>query len=172
VTTEKRPVLFILDVAAVGLHGEAFAFGLLRVENGKVAGAALAWCPSGEADGEPGARGWVTANIEPALRQTAPQPTQRTPAQLREHFWTLWKGHGEHGAQLMIDEPWPAEANFLSACVRDRPEDGTWLEVVPILDVATLRHAGLVARSATPAPFSPIENVRTTWSTVRDWWRS
>jgi len=165
----NRLPLLIFDVESVGLHGEGFAFGMVYVENGEITEEALAWCHPNEADGNPAGRQWVAENVVPLLVKATGTPTHGTPRDLRDEFWTLWRGAAEkYQAQLMADVCWPVEANWLSACIRDDAIAREWLGPYPLLDAGTLRAAGLA--TAAEDVHDPLEDARATWLSIREWW--
>lgn len=126
-------LLMFLDVESIGLHGEGFAVGWVVVNAAGEPQEAQCWsCPPNSAEGSTSDRAWVAANVPPLA------VTHGSPTALRAAFWSAWLGWRERGAWLVADCPWPVEANFLSACVRDQGPSAHWKGPYPLLDVSTL----------------------------------
>jgi hypothetical protein len=114
---------FVFDVESDGLHGEAFAYGFVVVDD---TGADVEITDA-----------WVREHVVPAN----PRATCGTRREVRLKFWDAWVRWKERGAVMVADCAWPVEARFLAACVDDyplgRPRDGPY----PLHDVATMRLA-------------------------------
>jgi hypothetical protein len=129
----KPDFLMFFDVESIGLHGEGFAVGWVVVDAAGELQEEQRWaCPSEAATGEASDRDWVAANV-PALAVT-----HDSPIALRAAFWAVWQVWRERGACLVADCPWPVEAGFLSACVKDLGPSSHWQGPYPLLDVSTL----------------------------------
>lgn len=125
----------VFDVESVGLFGEGFAVGWvvvnssgLEVESGFMSTNHMS------AVGLEGDINWIEENVVPAL----PKPLLDTPLTLRSKFWEVWMKWKEKGAELWADCCWPVEANFLTQCVLDNPDERTWNGPYPLLDIASL----------------------------------
>lgn len=125
------------DVEAIGLHGEAYAYGyIVHDQDRRVLEVGRHACPMELATGLAADRDWCEANIA-ALDITVP-----TPWMLREAFWKTWLEWRVKGAVLAADCSWPVEANFLTACVRDASNgERNWEGPYPMLDISTLAYA-------------------------------
>lgn len=137
----------VFDVESVGLHGEGFAVGWTILNRaGEELGSGLYSCPLDAATGADSDREWVQANVMPHLGA----PNCETPQQVRDAFWKEYQTLKATGpVELWTDCGWPVEANFLTACVKDAPEDRNWEGPYPLLDVAVMLRA---------AGFDPIGN--------------
>ena len=126
----------MLDVESESLHGDAFAAGAVAMdEDGKVISVFYAACPPENANP------WVKENVVHHCK-----PTRATKREVRDAFWSWWKGLGE--TELWSDCGWPVEAAFLAACVRDDPEAREFQGPYPLHDLATaLRCRGLDPRA-------------------------
>lgn len=120
--------IMVFDVESNGLHGEGFAVGWVCVEDGVTVSQGYESCAI--ADPEP----WVTENVLPFL----PPPTQPTSASVRDAFWFAWMRAKAHGYSLWADCGWPVEANFLSACVADAPDERSWDGPYPLHEISTV----------------------------------
>lgn len=132
-----RPALYlVIDVEAVGLHGEGFAVGwvLVTITGEELACRRLS-CPPEHADGAPSDLEWVSEHCQ------WDGHTHATPAQVRQAFWLDWMDAKARGAVMVADCAWPVEARFLLACVRAGGGDRTWDGPYPLHDVATARLA-------------------------------
>jgi hypothetical protein len=131
-------LFMVFDVESVGLHGEGYAVGWKVVDqDGKhVAGAQYA-CDPDRAKGDEASREWLSKNVPvPRLGYNCPSPRA-----VRDEFWRAWEYAKKQGATLAADVPWPVEANFLSQCISDEPEQRSWAGPYPLLDVASVRLA-------------------------------
>ncbi len=164
-----RPPLLVWDVESCGLHGPAYAWGAVLVIDGRVAETHLEWCPPEVTSRDATALGWANEQVVPQLLMATRTPTVSSPGQMRGRFWSLWRAAAdEHGAQLAADVVWPVESGFLSACVADDPGGRWWAGPYPILDVASLRVAGLAYK--TKDVHQPLTDAITSWLSMRDWW--
>jgi hypothetical protein len=124
----------VLDCESVGLHGETYAYGYALVtEGGETLESGYGACSSILAEGTPEDRTWIEKNIDPNL----PEPTVKSPREVRSSFWKMWSRHKNNGVILAADCPWPVEARFLLDCVRDDPTrtpDGPY----PLIDVSSV----------------------------------
>jgi hypothetical protein len=145
------PLFMVFDVESIGLHGEGFAVGWVVVDGdtGEEMSQGILACDPHHALPTPGDEDgwkWVIDNIPKnvfALNSCV------RPRQLRTLFWTQWQFWKGQGARLAADVPWPVEANFLSACIRDYPLVRGWEGPYPLIDVASVRLA---------AGFDPLAN--------------
>lgn len=144
----QPPFLVFFDVESVGLHGEGFAVGWVVVDAEGELQEERRWaCPPETAAGADSDRAWVAANVPPLAA------THDSPSALRAAFWDVWQGWRERGAWLVADCPWPVEAGFLSACVKDQGPSAHWQGPYPLLDVSTLvMAAGRDPRAASERP--------------------
>lgn len=138
------PAWMVFDVESAGLSGEGFAVGWVVVaRDGAEIDSGLLRCELDFASGRESCIAWVRERVVPAL--SAGGLTERIEdhlsiAELRSAFWAEWTVQRARGAVLAVDVPWPVEANFLSACVRDNP----WREAYqpyPLIDIASVRLA-------------------------------
>jgi hypothetical protein len=127
----------VFDVESVGLHGEGFAVGWTIIDtNGTERGHGMSCCEISEAIGDDEGREWVTENVLPTLDLS--KGTSPTPKTVRQVFWQEWSYWKKYGAQLVTDCGWPVEANFLSACVADEPDERRWNGPYPLLDLSSV----------------------------------
>jgi hypothetical protein len=130
----------VFDVESVGLHGDAFAFGLVVIDavDGREVDSRLVWCdPSNVAQGAPSDRDWVANHIPPFSDDDRVCGAR----DLRESFWAIWNHWASDAAWMVADCPWPVEARFLLACVADEPIERMWQGPYPLIDVASVRLA-------------------------------
>ena len=126
-------LFFVFDVESIGLHGEGFAFGYVVVdESGHELESGLFSTHSNGAAGTADSHKWVKENIPPLEINCI--STQM----LRTIFWDIWQSWKADGAQLVTDCGWPVEANFLSGCVADYPDEREWEGPYPLLDVSSV----------------------------------
>jgi hypothetical protein len=121
----------VFDVESVGLHGDAFAVGMVLIDahDGREIKCGMVWSnPDNVAQGSVGDREWITANI-PELEH---QRRVLNARMVRDFFWAAW---------LVADCPWPVEARFLTACIADAPTERAWNGPYPLIDVASVRLA-------------------------------
>jgi hypothetical protein len=148
-----RPELFfVFNVKAVGVYGEAFAYGAVAIDRqGQRLGAHGGWCPPERAAGTDEGRRWVAKNWRPPPYLPA-SLAERNPARLRENFWESWLWWKSKGALMAADRVWPVAVRFMAACINDGPYgSGLWgsplpefangLGPYPLLDVSALRLA-------------------------------
>lgn len=130
-------LFMVFDVESIGLHGEGFAVGwtVVRRDGGVVASATYACDPS-LANGSESGRTWVNNNVKLIFGHNC-----NAPRWVRDEFWRAWEYAKKQGATLWAECSWPVEANFLSACIADDPENREWSGPYPLHDVATLRLA-------------------------------
>ena len=133
----------MFDVESVGLHGEAWAFGYVVVDqDGAEMECGKAACWLDNAVGLIDDRIWVRQHCPDAVESTTPgarPPACTGPAELRAAFWSAWTRWGEKGAIMVADCSWPVEARFLAACIDVDPDERRWLGPYPLHDVATAR---------------------------------
>lgn len=135
----------IMDVEAIGLQGEAFAVSVVGITiDGPFAELTYS-CPPAMACGSELDRLWVQDHVPPL------PVTHATPRDLREAFWKRWELWQEDGSLLLADCSWPVEANFLSACVHDDPDNRVWNGPYPLLDLAPFLWAAGINPLATLA---------------------
>jgi hypothetical protein len=131
----------VFDVESIGLHGEAFAWGYVVVdETGERLDEQWAACHPGVARGDDDDRRWVSDNI-PRFEAACESPTS-----LRGAFWLAWMQWKQRGAILVSDCGWPVEARFLAACVDDDPVRRKWDGPYPLHDLASV----ILARGREP----------------------
>lgn len=125
----------VIDVESIGLHGEAFAVGVVQIVNGLKYQETTLACPVDRAVGDTEDRQWVRAHC-PRI-----QPTLLTPTDVRMHFWDMWMVWREqHGAGTLIAEcGWPVETEFIRMCIADDPKVRKWLGPYPLHDLASMR---------------------------------
>lgn len=131
------PYWFVLDVESIGLHGVAFACGIVVVD---AQGAVVeeireccALCNIRSYHAHPLAdREWVRANV-PDM-----EPTVGSEAQLLEAFWGHWTRWRGKGAWMAADCAWPVEARFLARCVDLFPASWGWSGPYPLVDVGSV----------------------------------
>ena len=148
-----------IDVESVGLWGEGFAYGaVLYNAEGEELEEHFDACPADyAADGAPGDRQWVRANVEPVLPPTRigcadldGQPvryaTSQTPVEVRESFLFLLDimpyrvGFNPNELRVICDCPFPVETNFLGRAFAEHPHQRN-LQPYPLIDVASVIHA-------------------------------
>lgn len=124
----------VFDVEAIGLHGEGFAVGYVVMDKeGKVLIQGHAACPQEKAAGADSDREWVAQNVD-----TQDAVKLATPRDVRDWFWSVVQDVKSQGGEVWGDCVWPVEANFLSACVADDPENRKWAGPYPLYDVANV----------------------------------
>jgi hypothetical protein len=123
----EEKLYFVFDVESIGLHGEAYAYGYVVVdERGAEIEAGSAACDPDRASGFSSDRAWVAANCPPLTI------THNSPGDVQCEFyesWLRWKDR----AVMVADCPWPVEAKFLLACHRLYG-----FGVYPLIDVASV----------------------------------
>jgi hypothetical protein len=132
----SNKLYMVFDVESAGLHGEGFAFGYVVVdETGTELESGFEGCDLTHVrlDGD---MKWVYENVMPALPWQ--EPILNNPRQLRDRFWKVWLRWKEQGAVLVTDCGWPVEANFLSACIADAPDERRWNGPYPLFDVSSV----------------------------------
>ena len=88
----------VLDVESIGLHGEAFAWAYVVVDDrGHRLDEHWAACHPGVARGDKDDRRWVADNI-PRFESACESPTS-----LRGAFWLAWSRWKEEGVALVAD---------------------------------------------------------------------
>lgn len=129
----KKPRYYmVFDVESVGLHGEGFAFGCVVMDAiGRAITEYRHGCPTKEAHGTDEDRMWVDEHVQHTVDFF-------NPLQVRNRFWQIWEIWKGQGAILVADCCWPVEANFLSACVKDNPENRKWEGPYPLHDIASM----------------------------------
>lgn len=133
------PYFMVFDVESVGLHGEAYAFGYVVVgRDGVVACAGGRHVPFDEVRGGEEGMLWAARNARPGLGWSDAVSPAGSATRMRDSFWSAWRAWHAKGAVLAADCPWPVEANFLSACVADRPGRRWWEGPYPLVDVASV----------------------------------
>jgi len=130
----KTPRYIIsIDAEATSLHGSVFAIGAVVLET--ASGCWLDKC-LWLTRNHPHVNSFVEMHVLPALeKETA---THSNMALMRDDFWRWLKSKiALSGSIVVADCGWPVEANLLSACVADSPDDemdGPY----PLHEVATL----------------------------------
>jgi hypothetical protein len=130
-------VFFVFDVESIGLHGEGYAVaGGVYFADGTVDKSSefIVACQPEQANGESGDRQWVHDNV-PVLEET----NCENPREVRERFWKFWEtAKREYPGIVMAGEcVWPVEAGFLSACIKDNPEQRRWNGPYPLHEIAS-----------------------------------
>jgi hypothetical protein len=134
----RDPLFLVFDVESIGLHGEGFAVGwiVIRGDTGQELSQGILatdprFCIGGQQEYL-----WVVDHVPIRVRELK---NARNAWDVREMFWAVWHDWKAQGALLAADVPWPVEANFLSACIRDghgaRHSEGPY----PVIDVASVR---------------------------------
>ena len=135
------PAWMVFDVDSAGLSGEGFAVGWVVVaRDGTEIDSGMRWCSLDLASGREAGISWVREHVMPALTAGDMGIELRSLVELRSEFWNEWAVQRARGALLAADVPWPVEANFLSACVRDNPRREA-LQPYPLIDIASVRLA-------------------------------
>lgn len=140
------PAWMVFDVESAGLSGEGFAVGWVVVaRDGTEIDSGMRWCQLALASGREKDIAWVREHVMPALAagddsRRAVTVELRSLVDLRTEFWSEWGIQRARGAVLAADVPWPVEANFLSACVRDNPRREV-TQPYPLIDIASVRLA-------------------------------
>lgn len=130
----------VFDVESLGLHGEAYAVGVVAVDDGEVVSEAMWWCSPLILPATSEARAWMAEHADPtSWRRAADQVDNQR--DLRERFWGAWARFKKEGYVLAADCPWPVEARFLARCVEDDPWSRNWEGPYPLIDVASVRLA-------------------------------
>lgn len=142
--------LFVFDVESIGLHGEAFAVaGGIYTQRGPLREFCFA-APLHEAIGSIEDREWVRENVP----YKEIEVTHQRFRDMRSAFWAEWLEARRLGCNAAADCNWPVEANFLSACVADQPEQRKWEGPYPFVDIGSL----ILAHGGNPlAEFPRIE---------------
>lgn len=133
----KHPLCLVIDVEAVGLHGEGFAVGWVALDPNLPASPVLAegrhacdwYLAAGTAEGQ----AWVSKYLPDFPLDCL------SPFEVREKFWGVWRTWADRGAVLVADVGWPVEAQFLLACVGDRPGERGWSGPLPLHELASLQ---------------------------------
>lgn len=161
-----RQLAMVLDCEAIGLHGQAFAYGyvVLDLATGELRDARRRWCDHSTARGMHRNLDWVLKNV-PMIRSSehsdswwAHQAFWREQAKLggflddadarsrivggtrdlRDDFWAAWSRWSER-VDLWADVAWPVEARFLVECVEDgRDAARHYSGPYPLRDVSTI----------------------------------
>lgn len=127
------PYFMVLDVEAIGLHGEPFAYGYVVInEFGTPIAETRSFCPRELAQGSDQDRAWVAANVP--VRNAS----RETPRALRDGFWERWRHWADRGAVLVADVAWPVEARFLAACIDDDREARAWQGPYPLHELTSI----------------------------------
>lgn len=132
----KAP-FFVFDVESIGLHGEAFA-----VAGGVYLDGVVRWefnycCPLNEAKGDDGDREWVKNNV-PVI-----PVTHRNPYTLKRAFWREWQSAKSVYPNIAMAAEclWPVEANFISSCIAQAPDERKWEGPYPFHEIASVMFA-------------------------------
>lgn len=130
----------MFDVESVGLHGEGFAVGYVVINrDGLLLEEGCYFTDSRSARGSADNRKWVEKNI-PELTQVKENYNRcNSTYSMRWYFWQILQKWINKGAMIYADCTWPVEANFLSECVKDNPEERTTTGPYPLYDLCTLR---------------------------------
>lgn len=168
-----RPPLVVVDIEAAGLHGPAYAFGAIVIDDGRITERHMEWCrPEVACSGREGNHleglVWANAKVVPQLVMVTDAPTVTSPAQVRGRFWSVWRAVADRGGLLAGDCVWPVESGFLADCIADDPGGRWWAGPVPLLDIATLRFAGLAAE--VEDRHQPLIDATNSWVAMRPWW--
>lgn len=135
----KEGYYMVFDVESMGLHGPAFAVGLviLDAKTRKELACRKWWVNPDNLRATVQNRKWVEEHCPWAHDLGGLE----SPKELRDAFWKYWTFWKAHGARLAADVPWPVEANFLSACIADDPIKREWDGPYPLIDIASVRLA-------------------------------
>lgn len=138
----------IIDVEAVGLHGEGYAVSMLLtdwlLEKEHVTFA----CEPDVAMGTVDDYTWVKENV------TYPEDTIWFPNQrdVRAAFWEKWLSLRQKGYLMCADVAWPVESSFLSACVKDDRRGRKFQGPYPLVDLSTLFMLGDLSKDQERLP--------------------
>lgn len=132
--TTKQPIYMVFDVESAGLHGEGFAVAGVILENGEEIDSFCYVAPLHTVDCSEESEKWLGENVLPHLPEANRQGAQG----VRSGFWADWMHWKEQGAQLVTDCGWPVEANFLTACIADDPENRSWNGPYPLFDLPSI----------------------------------
>lgn len=139
--------VFIFDVESIGLHGEAFSVAggiyptqvdeklLTRVISGRSEFHFA--IDRRQAHGDSADRDWVDQNVPDAT----PGYRCSSAEELRNKFWNeMVSARDAAGDPIYVaaDCCWPVEANFLSHCIADKPEERKFKGPYPLLDISTV----------------------------------
>lgn len=142
----------VFDVESVGLYGDGFAVGytVMDAKTGKRLEDKGIW--SLGAHGDLGGFEWVKENVIPILHKP-PRPDLGDRMErivgvdgVRTWFyfrWYEWLARcEEEGTSILMaaDVPWPVEARFLDACIRDQ-RSRRLSAPYPLIDIASIRFA-------------------------------
>lgn len=127
--------VMVLDIEAVGLHGEGFAFGYQVTVHDTPVAEHAAHCSPRLAHGTPQDLKWVLDNVPAKLERSH---ARASPREVRDDFWECWMREKNLGTLLMADVGWPVEANFLSACIADDQSNRHWHGPYPLLDLSSI----------------------------------
>lgn len=133
-------IFLVFDVESIGLHGEAFAYGavLMDTAHWTIERKWERWCSPTLARGTQEDHEWVQKNVD--LEYFGSYPL-KNPDEVRESFWSLWRGWAGNKVWLAADVLWPVEANFLAACVGHGTHTRKWEGPYPFVDIASVRLA-------------------------------
>ena len=132
--------VFMFDVESDGLHGEGFAFGVVKAYI-TTDGYVVIDRHAAAAGVEEVKDQWVKENVIPGLKKAIDAgevEVLEDSIALRNKFWDLMQQAKKEGYEIWSDCNWPVETNFLSACIADDPESRAWEGPYPLKDLATL----------------------------------
>lgn len=149
----------VFDCESIGIHGEAFAVAytlIKRADADKHAGRMVEergwWCERRLAEGvydphvevkralDSDVRWLEEHRVEEQLREWdggGHMEQVDSPYTVRQAFWEAWCSVQERYPQTLLaaECPWPVEANFLTACVRNRYPERQWTGPHPLIDI-------------------------------------
>lgn len=128
------PYLFILDVEAVGLHGEGYSPGWMVIDTmtaKEVDSGCLAVDPS-ICIGDQEDRNWIADNV-PAI-----PVTHMDRDGMLTDFWVAWLQWRARGAWMAADCASPVETRFIAEALALHLPGSRWDGPYPLIDVASV----------------------------------
>ena len=125
----------VIDVESIGLHGEAFAVGVVQIVDGLKFNEFTIACSPSQSKGTDLDREWVDKNCPPI------DSLFFSPREVRDEFWDRWMCWQERFSPdtLIAECSWPVETSFISRCISDEPNSRNWLGPYPMHDLASMR---------------------------------
>ena len=133
----KQIPFFIIDVESIGVHGEGFAVAGGIFIDGKAKSEFVFSCPSSLANGDESDRQWVSKNV-PDIKITHDSLDS-----MRDDFWIKWlQAKAIYPNITMAGECiYPVETNFISSCVKLKPQTRAKEAPYPFHDIASIMFA-------------------------------